>query len=155
VSSVQLSLFEWPPPADSWRAWVAAILDGEGWIGITRGGRNMHPNAAVEVKMCDPQVVRRLHARYAGVLSLRPTRSETRRSVWSWRVSGRLVVPVLEDALPFLLIKEEQAKIAIDVGGRSGVYHGRTLPEDELAWRVAHLRRMRVLNRRGVDREPA
>jgi hypothetical protein len=135
-----------------WCAWLAGILDAEGWIGMRmRWRKGMAPTAAVAVKMCEPAVVRALHDRYAGRFALN-ARVERQRPTYEWVVAGRGCVGPLRDALssPFLLIKREQAVVVLEAA-RLTCPHGVSASDLDRAARVRAYHRCRELNRRGVS----
>jgi hypothetical protein len=92
--------------------YVAGIIDGEGSILRTNTG-----HWQVKVGMTDEPVMRWLHA-LGGTLAYQSREREVnRRPVWTWQVSRRRDVVVLLQALmPYLIVKQEKAELALAWG---------------------------------------
>jgi hypothetical protein len=123
--------------AVAWAAYFAGILDGEGYIGVQRTKGHLAPR--ISVRMCDHEVVVALHERYGG----------WRDSAY-WIVQGRQVCTPLRDALPYLRLKGEQARLALSVGvviRPRGTQQ--RLTDEERARREDVYVRIRALNKRG------
>ena len=103
--------------------YAAGFVDGEGCIAIASNG-------ALRLTVC--QMVREpldaLHEAF-GVGSICQTSST---GLYIWQVEGHGVIDVLEVLLPYLIVKKEQAKLALtyyDVTGGKGPVHRRRLSE--------------------------
>ena len=97
-----------------WLAWAAGIIDGEGWIGlssVSRGYRCLR----IEVAQTDIRLPYKLKEIFM-CGSVKPQRHNARRGwkpVWRWYVSGEDAANVLRLTLQWLVVKREQAEIAI------------------------------------------
>jgi len=104
---------------DAELGWAAGILDGEGCIGIygragrrTDGGLGLH--ALVSVGNTDFRMILKLKDLFGGnISSLQRDSRPNRRAAITWRTSGRHAGRVLERVLPFLVVKREQAEVAL------------------------------------------
>lgn len=96
------------------RAYIAGIIDGEGCISLSnprpRDGCSEH---VLRVGMCDKRVIYYLR-RATGVGRIqKPRVLPSGRVCWTWNVSIRPAVQVLQQLLPFLRVKKEQARLFI------------------------------------------
>ena len=130
-------------------AYIAGIIDGEGSICLTirryPGGGTVSLIACVG--MTDPRVPKLLHEKFGGALFLRKPTSIKWKPAWAWSLTGDKALSFIEVIYPYLIIKREQADIAIAFQGIRKPHHRRTDVEkqaDEVA-RVA----MKKLNARG------
>ena len=79
-------------------AWVAGVLEGEGWFGITRYGPRL------QLKMTDLDVIETVVETTGGCGSIRKASAarERRKAVWSWHLSGSAARLLMERILPFM-----------------------------------------------------
>jgi DNA modification methylase len=107
---------------ESDRAWLAALIDGEGCISIleTTSGRTSGPVSTsyppiLQVRMCDPECIQKAMD-LVGSESDNPARyppsMEGQRPAYQWRIHGRKASDTIAEIYPFLLIKRKQAIVA-------------------------------------------
>ena len=142
---------------DTERAYLAGIIDGEGSIMLihhhpkpSNGTRYEYWVVRVSVANTDQRLIDWLLARFPmSGYSIGRNNRETQRDTLQWRVDNRKVVPVLDAAFPFLVLKRRQAEIAYEYM-TTHRYVGRKGHTPET---VKHRRRlateMRALNHRG------
>lgn len=100
-------------------AYAAAAVDGEGCIGIhKRGCRKSKSGQAalmmsVVVSNTDPRLPLWLKDIFGGNFSTSREIRDNRRACWSWCLTGRPAGDFLKSIYPYLVIKKEQADIAI------------------------------------------
>jgi hypothetical protein len=95
-------------------AYLAGIVDGEGYVGIRRtyGKRTGHFQGFVRVRMTDRAALDMLHATYGG--SINPYSVEgNRKPGWLWQVRSRAASVALDSMRPYLRVKNEQADLVI------------------------------------------
>ncbi|KKM95820.1 hypothetical protein LCGC14_1184420 [marine sediment metagenome] len=132
-------------------AYTAGIVDGEGCILITRARRNLQ--LRVVVSNTNLEVLERLQLNYRGSVHVRKI-YEPRKQIYDWAVSGPDATELLRQIIPYLIIKEKEAKIAVQyphwTRKGAGALHpgkGTSVPEDirrrreELAGRLLAERR--------------
>lgn len=99
-------------------AYVAALIDGEGSIGLEAktSGREASYYARVRVGMTDPAlpVLQWLHQEWGGSLLQSHRNPDRRRPIWTWSVTGTNAIPFLRQVLPYLRIKEDQARLVLE-----------------------------------------
>jgi DNA modification methylase len=99
------------------RAWLAALVDGEGCMTIMQA-QNGEKSATsfppvLQVKMCDPECIEKANQITGFEQCLRqdsPSRGGT-RDTYQWRITGRRAADIAAEIYPFLLIKRKQATI--------------------------------------------
>mgnify|MGYP003604071727 CR=1 FL=1 len=102
-------------PRQATLCYIAGIIDGEGTIRIHKSKpyqKNKHKNysysAGIGVGMVEKIIPQLLKESFGG--SLREECVPERRSIWRWQVSGRMsVYKILEELVPYLIVKREQA----------------------------------------------
>ena len=102
-------------------AWAAGIIDGEGSIFVMKQGRKDRERDCnyimrVSVQSTDPHMAKELcnifpdGAVFTQEIDKKPQNSNTLK----WQINGRKAAFVLKQILPFMKVKHEQAKLAID-----------------------------------------
>lgn len=102
------------------KAWLAGIIDGEGSIFIMQQRRNDRDRdinyiLRISVESTDPFMATECQ-KIAGGPKLsqkkdsRPNMSDTLK----WQLNGKKAAALLQELLPFLRVKHEQAKLAIE-----------------------------------------
>jgi len=93
------------------QAYFAGIFDGEGCIGFNGSNRN---SLSVVIGMTDPQALGLLWREYPkGHLYLRPNAQTPWRPCFIFRLNHHYAYDFLRDTLPFVMVKREQAKVAL------------------------------------------
>jgi hypothetical protein len=109
-------------PTDIEWAQLAAYIDGEGCILIDRRPNKKHPEWApnylvsVIVSNSDPRLIVWSKQTFGGFITNQKDpriRKTSKRVLYGWRTSTRDSRWVLEHCLPYLIIKREQAEIAL------------------------------------------
>jgi len=137
-------------------AYAAGIMDGEGTIGITEvkadGKRRKSPTirAYIAVVMTDPVIPAWFAQMFGGTINTYPPRRQGHKPATHWRISGGRAEDVCRAILPYLKLKQEQAKLVIEFRGRTKTWTTKTLPVAELAARREYVSQIRDLNRRGA-----
>jgi hypothetical protein len=105
--------------SENWmqKAWSAGIIDGEGCIHIgKRTGKNRKGfQLRVLVGNTDPKMILELKSIWGGWTGpCSKDKREGRKSAWQWIITDTPASKVLEEILPFLICKKEQATLAIE-----------------------------------------
>lgn len=135
--------------------YAAGLIDGEGYISLSKqkpNGLNKTPRYQVKVgiKMCSEQVIRFMHINFGGGVYQRAPYKTHWKGYWEWHLNtGKSVKDFLLLVLPFLIEKQERAKLMIEY---IESLSGRTSPvsNEELLRREAYFMKMKSLNTRGV-----
>jgi len=94
--------------------WVrlAAFIDGEGSIVISHyEGKGASDSLSIQIANTDPRLPEWCHASFGGYLT--KCRNRKWRPLLAWHARGELAAFLLRECLPFLLLKKEQAEIAL------------------------------------------
>lgn len=118
------------PPASrtpELKAYIAGIIDGEGCIGIychrnSGNGYRSH-YLVVTVNMTRPEALQLIHQHYGGTYRQQDRPEGKPRIVWAIR--NWAAQQFLREILPYLTVKELQARLAIDYMTET---HSRKLP---------------------------
>ncbi len=101
-------------PSESEKAWFAGMLDGEGCIHISKeirqSGYCRYRLIADVINTFFPALEKIKEIWKAG--NINPTKG-IKRPIWRWRSHGNTAEWILEHAFPYLVIKREQALLAI------------------------------------------
>lgn len=93
--------------------WTAGIIDGEGCISIYRNGNSLFA-PVVQVGACDEKMIEKLRSLWGGSVCHRRKKSKGGRTIWQWRVSSRSAAIFLQRIRSCLVVKLDQADIAIE-----------------------------------------
>lgn len=109
---------------------MAGFFDGEGSILI--GMRKGTGTALVQITVTqvDRRPLYELEQLFGGANYIQHRVSETRRNAtWQWHLNGALrVVPALTEMRPFLIVKREQADVALRFAATIVAGNNRTSP---------------------------
>lgn len=96
-------------------AYAAGIVDGEGCIFIGNRGGNATPKYTLKVEVCSttPVVLRWLRNRFGGNITNATTPSDKQKPQQRWSVSTAAAGKFLAAIRPYMVIKAEQADLAI------------------------------------------
>ena len=99
------------------RAWLAALVDGEGCMTIMEANNGEKTSTSfppiLQVKMCDPECVEHANEITGLKQCLRqdsPSRGG-KRETFQWRITGRRAADIVAEIYPYLRIKRKQAVI--------------------------------------------
>jgi hypothetical protein len=121
---------------ESQKAYAAGLFDGEGSILIDKPRPTKGHTLWVPIAMREPEAVAWLQERWPGSLRPATRRPKGREAVfcWYWRRCTSAAATFLSDILPYLLVKESQAQLAIEFQSHKSFTHGRRLTNDVLAF---------------------
>ena len=100
-------------------AWAAGIVDGEGSIGLIRMkrydnyGTGVTYDLRLDVGNTDPRMLKKLQDLFGGSISRSMEKRENRKPCATWHLHGSNAANVLAAIRPYLVIKGEQADVAI------------------------------------------
>ncbi len=99
----------------------AALLDGEGWIGLSKDNRPNRSRYGFEfrprVGIClgkGGHILEELKEKYGGGTFLRDRKNPKWRNITSWQLRSSGVVVFLGDILPYLKIKRRHAELLLE-----------------------------------------
>ncbi len=128
--------------------YTAAIVDGEGWIGIISGTgydrkRAKYVRYACQLRIgtTSKELSDWLQLTFGGGVYFRKSQKRQWKDQWHWVCSAKVIRFLLESIQPFLKIKTKQAKLALEYLSHS--------QENNPEWRLEMKAKMHVLNKRG------
>jgi hypothetical protein len=137
-------------------SYIAGIIDGEGCITIKLSRKNSKRapcyTSDVAVSMSNEEVIKLLHQRYGGTYWVRTFPNEDWRAMYCWAIGNQGCQRVLEEVLPFLIVKKKQAEFCLKLCAEK--QSGRSVPltEEEIAYRTSLYLSCKDLNKRGKVR---
>ena len=98
-------------------AYLAGMIDGDGYITITRSTRGSKDYFGAQVGIAGTR--REPHdlaaSLFGGKVSCYQPTNPDHRAQFQWQRMGKAAVPVIEGILPYLLIKKEHALLALEL----------------------------------------
>jgi hypothetical protein len=137
--------------------YLAGIFDGEGCVSIATylqkcktGYQYRTTQMAISIFQTDERLMKWLMFHYGGRYTLRPSQNKKWKEGWSWSPPSSGLEPFLLSIIPYLLIKRNQALIALEYvrlgKGKPGPNNGN---EELQLKRQAFAKRCSELNKRG------
>lgn len=134
------------------KRYLAGILDGEGSIEIHRAkGRSRVPynyNVRVRISNTNRGLLCLVQPEYGGVIGKRSRPG--RRVDYLLEISSRNAIRLLKDTLPFLIVKRDQAALALKL---PRVAVGQKMSPDIQQKQQDIYKRMQLLNKKGFRAE--
>lgn len=119
------------------KAWIAGIIDGEGSIFVMTQKRDDRERATnyilrVAVQSTDPYMTKELVKLYpeGAEFSVQRDKRPECSNTLKWQINGRRAATFLEDILPYMRVKHDQAKLAIEFQ-RTTKKHWRHMTEQD------------------------
>lgn len=101
-------------------AYVAGIIDGEGYIGIdkskTMPQRRCSPRYQPEVVVVNSYLplLEWLQREFGGSIMARKKQKDHHKPTWCWKLVNRQAAEFCKDLLPYLLVKKQNAELLIE-----------------------------------------
>lgn len=95
------------------RAYMAGIVDGEGSIGVRRRLRYITP--ILQVTNTRKDLLEWLVLRCGGAIYVNKEERDGRKQLYSWQTFGRKAQAIIREILPYLVIKRQQAELALTI----------------------------------------
>lgn len=115
-------------------AYAAGFLDGEGCIKIAkrnpRNGRSANYSLLVSITQKDGRPVDWLFGNFGGVVYLKNKKTDGSNWIYEWRSTDTGAYKFLKSVVPFLLVKKEQAELAIQFQERREFARKRNKPDN-------------------------
>ena len=141
-------------PEREFIAWVAGIIDGEGYIGVNKSIRNkkyIRHSLRVSVKMTHEPTVSLLHKKFGG--NFREVKLYgNRKPQYNWEVNTLSACGFLKIVYPYLFTKKEHARLGIEFQEKlvKDTNKLKTLDKGNFNKREEILLKFRKLNKRGA-----
>jgi len=128
-------------------AYTAGIIDGEGWISLSRNGGvkgDKSISLLVGVENTNEWLIRWLYFAFGGNFKGKRTRIPKRQPIWGWSLSASKASAFLKLIYPYLNVKKPQADIALKFQERKAKRQCRKLSEEDRA--VEEAQRLLLIN---------
>jgi hypothetical protein len=140
-------------------AYLAGIIDGEGYIGMSRtGGRPSHPGGKqghaylspfLKIGMTHLPTLQLLQATWGGNIRLHPKQQEHHKQAYLWQLSSQKAVNTLATVWPFLQTKRTQAWLIFQFWADRTRRNGNRISEEEAALREGYKLAIQTANQKG------
>jgi hypothetical protein len=137
-------------PTEVELAYTAGMIDGEGHIGLTTTKSSFLPTLVVT--NTDERITDWLREHFGGAVYHHLRTNGIHKPRHNWRLLGRHATELLALLQPYLVLKREQAQLAISYYAGHSSYHwgNRRLPTAEYQRRKELHEHLKRLNRRGL-----
>lgn len=130
-------------------AYLAGIVDGEGCFCIGKTNSHKNHTLAITVTNTNIQLIIWLKDNFGGHITVYKTKNEKYKTSYKWQFTKASKVKcILEKILPHLIVKKEQAMIALEFGRTVGRGGRKTSPE-VINYRETLRQNILKLNKRG------
>jgi len=101
--------------------YIAGFFDGEGCIYASQRVDKKGYNSStlkIQIAQCNLEVLELIQQKYGGsILEHKNKMKANWRQAWVWQVPAHKAVAFLESVLPYLVVKKEQAELALEFQG--------------------------------------
>lgn len=94
-------------------AYMAGIVDGEGSIVLTRKYRNGMPIPVLAVDSTDPELLDWIKETFGGSIKTKKKYAAHHRQAYTWTLTRRQALGLLEKLLPFLKLHRKRARVEL------------------------------------------
>ena len=94
-------------------AYLAGFIDADGSIGIVTVAKSKTYVVQVCASNCNRTPIDMLQQRFGGKVRTRDWKNKKWKINYEWKLTSQKAMSVIEKLLPYLIIKKEQAQIAI------------------------------------------
>lgn len=138
---------------------LSGLIMGEGWIGMKKakaGGRSVSPvySVAMTITNTNSKLISWCIENFGGNFYKNRSRSANHKEAYVWQLQNNKLYPLLKKVLPYLVIKDEQAKIVLNYlehklidPATSG--RGNRISDGELNFRESNYLSLKKLNQKG------
>jgi len=134
-------------------AYVAGMLDGDGYISICRNRCKPQTMLRVGISNTNQWLIEWLHFGFGGGISKHKERGNC-KTKWNWIISSNKAVEFLKLISPYLKLKRPQAELAIQFqSGRRWCNKHHPKTDKEKAIEEAQRLLMGKYNKRGINSE--
>ncbi len=142
-------------------AYVAGLIDGEGYLGLMMRHKELTDRKRVDylpvikVTMTYEPVIELLKNKYGGWKNNRVFSGKNSKEAFTWVLAGKKIEKALKDIYPYLIVKKKQADILFK---RLKSYDRKKLGKNKSTYSDADFakieelyRQIKVLNHRGIQ----
>lgn len=133
-------------------AYLAGIIDGEGCISIRRWiDKKVYVGYSLmlDVGNAKPALAEWIKENFGGTVSHTAFKHPNHNDRYVWRISHGRAGEIIKSVQPFLLLKQEQAKLALEFRDTFHKDNTKGLPSDIHKHREQLIADLHILNKRG------
>ena len=136
---------------ETWKAWAAGFVDGEGAIRINYNRISGQINLDIQVSQKQRAPLEQLEKMFGGKIALQQPKSGPK---YIWYTYGRAACNALRQMRPYLVVKAAHADVAFAFQDNCIKPHGYNtrLTEEERAARLGYYKQMQSLQIKGISR---
>jgi len=97
-------------------AYLAGLIDGEGYLGFTVNKSNperIHYQPVMKIAMTDKKIIEWLRNSFGGSFFIREPQKPNHKVSYWWDVSGKNLKAILTKVYPYLRVKKSQCEILL------------------------------------------
>jgi hypothetical protein len=83
------------------KAYIAGIIDGEGWVGINQ------TNPVISISNTNYSLMEYLIDKIGGIVCKKPKYKEQHNQAWQWEISGDRARVLLDTVRPYMILKKD------------------------------------------------
>jgi len=127
-------------------AYLAGMIDADGHIGLYRRSATQNLRVHVDVSNTDIALLEWIK-QVTGIGSVNKQHAETEkhRASFQWNVANESAITLLEQLLPYMIVKRKRAEVAIEFFSKRQEASDRI----DLSWQDVYRDKMLALNKRG------
>ncbi|MCK4329798.1 hypothetical protein KAX02_08135 [candidate division WOR-3 bacterium] len=132
-------------------AYLAGIIDGEGTLGVYKGKKGHLYKITFRVTNTDFRMIQWLIDNFGGNIDsiVKYKEGDNRKDKYAWKLEGKKGIKLMKRVKSFLVLKAEQANIAINMYEKVTRWNMHPRPAWALHFQEECYQRTLVLNRRG------
>jgi hypothetical protein len=97
-------------------AYIAGLVDGEGSIGVSASSHSLtNYRIKLDITMCDRQAIDFAASVFGGKVVQLKHKTSSGKAIYSWVLWCQKAANVLEQLIPYLLIKRDRAQKAVQL----------------------------------------
>jgi len=133
------------------KQYIAGLFDGEGCVFADKVSNNSNVMCLrTSICMCHKILITKLYKQFGGSFAIYKPINIRHSIAYDWRLSGLMAIKFLKYIQPFLIVKKQVVKVALEYEYfRRGFCRQNPVPQKEIRRRLNWRNRMRYLNKRG------
>ena len=139
---------------DIYHAYAAGIFDGEGCIhaGVSRSNPTGRPRPFVKavMAMSDPRPLRLMQTLFGGSIRTGAAKGMSKKTFWFWELGTKATSQFLADVLPYLIVKKDQAQLALQLHSRSSATRQWRTDSEEIGIRLELVKKIKDLKHQEI-----
>lgn len=119
--------------------YIAGLIDGDGCIHLDNSNDKLY--VAIQVSMTCKEIIDLLYVQFGGGFCEIQPKKDNSKVAYQWKVRSDAAIHLLVDIFPYLVVKKEQAKLAMQFY---------SLNDNDAKTNAYFKSQMHLLNKRGL-----